>query len=261
MLADRFAEQGATRTVSESAEGDRTWAYGHVIVDEAQELSAMMWRLLKRRCPAGSFTVVGDTAQTGSDAGARNWDQMLTPVFGRRWTRFELSVNYRTPAEIMAVAAQSLVAVGDPATIPQSARSGGVPPRGYRLPRNATTDVMTAIEGERAQVGEGRLAVIVPEPIHAELHVAVREHFGADAGVGVDSPIAVLTAVGAKGLEFDAVVVIEPSLIQAESNHGANHLYVALSRPTQRLLIIYDEPLPQGMAELLSAYDLNKAED
>jgi DNA helicase IV len=252
VLAERFTEQHAVRTVSESAAVDRAWAYGHVIVDEAQELSAMMWRLLRRRCPSGSMTLVGDIAQTGSDAGAENWEQMLNPVFGSRWARFELTVNYRTPAEIMEVAAQSLAAAGVSAPVPESVRSGGVPPRKLALNRGASTELMTAIRGERSAVGEGRVVVIAPESMHAELHAAVGAHFGEVAGADVDAPIAVLTAVGSKGLEFDSVVVVEPSLILAESTHGANHLYVALSRATQRLLVIYDEPLPTGMAAHLA---------
>src|SRR5262249_21209847 len=162
----------------------------------------------------------GDTAQTGSDAGAANWDQMLNPVFRGRWKRFELSVNYRTPAEIMQVAEQSLVSAGISVAIPESVRSGGVPPRALRLPRGDTSGVIAAIAGERQHVGEGRVAVIAPEPMHEELRLAVVDAFGEAAGSDVDASIAVMTAVGAKGLEFDAVVVVEPSLIMAESNHG-----------------------------------------
>src|SRR4051812_24950430 len=110
-LAER-QEESDTRTTAERAAGDRTWTYGHVIVDEAQELSAMAWRLLLRRCPVRSMTLVGDVAQTGSLAGASSWAEVLTPHLGPHWRLEELTVNYRTPAEIMTVADEVLAAGG-----------------------------------------------------------------------------------------------------------------------------------------------------
>ncbi len=252
MLASRLGETGPSRTVSESAAEDRGWAYGHVIVDEAQELSAMMWRLLKRRCPSGSMTVVGDVAQTGSDAGAPEWASMLDPVFGGRWTRYELTVNYRTPAEIMAVAAGMLAAAGVAAPVPESVRSGGIPPRAVSVVLDDPTSIVTLVAKELGEIGDGRLAVIVPDQLHREISDAVVAHFGDVAAADIDAQIAVLTAVGSKGLEFDAVVVVEPSQILGDSSRGANHLYVALSRATQRLLVLHEAPLPAGMAELLT---------
>ena len=128
--ARRYATPGRT---AERAAADRTWTFGHVIVDEAQELSPMAWRLLMRRCPTRSMTLVGDVAQTG-DAGRRDsWAQVLTPYVGDRWRLAELTVNYRTPAEIMAVAAEVLAAIGvDRLEPPQSVRSTGVRPVGAR---------------------------------------------------------------------------------------------------------------------------------
>src|SRR5690606_3801601 len=108
VLADRHADDGSGLTTAERAARDRTWAYGHVIVDEAQELSAMAWRTVMRRVPAKSLTVVGDIAQTGSAAGARSWGEVLDPYLEGRWREERLEVNYRTPAEIMAVAADVL---------------------------------------------------------------------------------------------------------------------------------------------------------
>jgi DNA helicase IV len=126
-LAERH-EEADYRTTAERAAADRTWTYGHVIVDEAQELSAMAWRLLLRRCPTRSMTVVGDVAQTGSPAGAASWTEALDPHLGPNWRIEELTVNYRTPAEIMDVAAAVLAAGGSAASAGRSVRSTGVRP-------------------------------------------------------------------------------------------------------------------------------------
>src|SRR5881397_1528412 len=103
-LADGFSERADHGTVAERAAADRSWTYGHVIVDEAQELSEMAWRTLMRRCPSRSMTIVGDVAQTGDLAGTSSWERVLEPYVADRWRLARLTVNYRTPAEIMAVA-------------------------------------------------------------------------------------------------------------------------------------------------------------
>src|SRR5690606_40845884 len=102
--ATQLAERQDVRarlTAAERAAGDRTWTYGHVIVDEAQELSEMAWRMVMRRIPNRWMTVVGDVAQTGDPAGASSWQEVLEPYVAKRWKLTELTVNYRTPAEIM----------------------------------------------------------------------------------------------------------------------------------------------------------------
>lgn len=106
-LAERFVEHDV-RDLAERAAADRDWTYRHVVVDEAQELSEMDWRVLMRRCPSRSFTVVGDLAQRRSAAGAMSWDGMFEPSVPGRWAYRSLSMNYRTPAEIMTVAARLL---------------------------------------------------------------------------------------------------------------------------------------------------------
>ena len=136
-LSDWNADGGVAFSTAERAAADRTWAYGHVIIDEAQELSAMAWRMVLRRNPARSMTVVGDVAQTGSPAGATSWKDMLTPLVGGRWREERLTVNYRTPAEIMAVAADVLASVSPDERPPDSVRSEGVGPRAIRVPPGA----------------------------------------------------------------------------------------------------------------------------
>ena len=130
--ADRLAERQRVRrydSTAERAAADREWTYGHVIVDEAQELSAMAWRLIMRRCPTRSMTIVGDIAQTGDLAGAASWQDALGPFVAKRFKLEQLTVNYRTPAEIAAVADDVLAAIDPTLAPPRSVRATGVPPR------------------------------------------------------------------------------------------------------------------------------------
>ncbi|MFE0333337.1 HelD family protein [Streptomyces sp. NPDC058955] len=235
--AERFAErheEADHRTAAERAAADRTWAFGHIIVDEAQELSAMQWRLLMRRSPTRSMTLVGDPAQTGDPAGVGAWDAILAPYVQDRWQHVRLGVNYRTPAEIMAVAA-AVRRADDPAFEPPgSVRSTGVEPwdRTVEDPVKETADAVAAELG-----GEGRIAVIAPPELLPGLVAALP-----DASYGpkpdLTRPVVLLDPRQAKGLEFDTVLVVDPDGIRAGAAHGTNDLYVALTRATQRLGIV-----------------------
>jgi DNA helicase IV len=241
MLAD-FQSVREERTVADRAVADRTWTFGHVIVDEAQELSAMAWRLLMRRCPARSMTLVGDVAQTGDPAGARTWAQALTPFVGDRWRLAELTVNYRTPKEIMTLAADVLRRIDPAATPPRSVRESGIEPVRETAAGAHFADRLAELAREQdAAIGEGKLAVIVPAGRAAELTAAVRTAVpGASSGEEPDleQRTVVLTARQAKGLEFDTVVLADPDAIAAGGPRGENDLYVALTRSTGRLLIL-----------------------
>jgi DNA helicase IV len=224
-LADRFAERD-TRDLVERATADRDWTYGHIVVDEAQELSEMDWRVLMRRCPSRSFTVVGDLAQRRSVAGATSWEKMLDPYVPGRWVYRSLSVNYRTPAEIMTVAAAVLAEFAPDITPPDSVRACGVQPWSRRV---AEEELASAIED------------------------FVREEAGRDGTSVVIGPRGVPGAVlpsETKGLEFDAVLVVDPDRILADNPRGAAELYVALTRATQRLGVLHRGPLPQALAGL-----------
>jgi DNA helicase IV len=250
-LADRHRELD-TRTTAERAAADRTWTFGHVVVDEAQELSAMAWRLLVRRCPTRSMTVVGDVAQTGSLAGADRWDAVLRPHVGDAWRLEELTVNYRTPAEVMDVAADVLAASGTGLRPPRSVRTGGTPPVAEVTGASGLAGRTASVAAELAG-GEGTTAVLVPPSRLADVVAALGEvRSDVQSGPGADSSLGpvVLTPGEAKGLEFDSVVVVDPQGVLDEGVRGGNDLYVALTRATQRLVVLSPGPLPAVLSRL-----------
>jgi DNA helicase IV len=250
-------EEVDTRSTAERAAADRTWTFGHVIVDEAQELSAMAWRTVLRRVPTRSMTVVGDVAQTGSLAGASSWADVLRPHLGpqgqgQAWRLAELTVNYRTPTEIMAVAADVLAATATGSAPPTSVRSTGVAPFASRAEEAHLAKVVAEVAADLAEAG-GTLAVVAPpsrvDPI-AEAVQARLPETGVGAAVELTAGVAVLTPTAVKGLEFDSVLVVDPQGIVDEGVRGLNDLYVALTRATQRLGVVHPGELPDVLASL-----------
>ncbi|MEU0599110.1 ATP-dependent DNA helicase [Streptomyces sp. NPDC006393] len=243
--AERFAErqeEADHRSAAERAAADRTWAFGHIIVDEAQELSPMAWRLLMRRCPTRSMTLVGDPAQTAEAAGVGSWEGILQPYVEDRWEHTRLGVNYRTPAEIMDVAAAVVRAENPGFRPPSSVRATGVRPWA-----RATDDLPGAVEKAVAELtpDEGRLAVIAPRELHRALAARLD---GVTAGAEPDltHTVVLLDPRQAKGLEFDSVLVVEPG------RYGTSDLYVALTRATQRLGVVHTGALPPALAAAFS---------
>jgi DNA helicase IV len=252
--ADRLAERHEEReqlTAAERAATDRKWAYGHIIVDEAQELSPMAWRLLMRRSPSRSMTIVGDVAQTGAQAGASSWQDVLGPYVAFRWRLTELKVNYRTPAEIMAVASGVLATIDPRLEPPRSVREAGVVPTATRV--DATHLVESMLDRVLAEPPDDKVAVIVPGSLIKSLAAAVGARVP-DLAVGeapeLEQRVVMLTVRQAKGLEFDSVVVVDPQRIVDESPRGLSDLYVALTRATQRLAVVHTDPLPRALASL-----------
>ncbi|MGW0141519.1 HelD family protein [Streptomyces calvus] len=243
--AERFAERHEEedhRSAAERAAADRTWAFGHIIVDEAQELSPMAWRLLMRRSPTRSMTLVGDPAQTSEAGGVGAWADILGPYVEDRWEHTRLGVNYRTPAEIMDVAAAVVRAEHPDFEPPGSVRSTGVRPWA-----RATDDLPGAVAEAVAELtpAEGRLAVIAPRETHRALAARLD---GVTAGAEPDltHDVVLLDPRQAKGLEFDSVLVVEPG------RYGTSDLYVALTRATQRLGVLHTGPLPRALADALA---------
>lgn len=246
-LADNFAELGDRLTTAERAAADRSWSYGHIVVDEAQELSPMQWRMLLRRGPLRSFTIVGDIAQAASVSAAPDWRTALEPLIGRspegeRWRLEELTVNYRTPSQIASVAETMAIAHGLPVTPARSVRES-------EWPVSVLPDVVQAVRTDRAVDEESLLAVIAADADVPGLYRMLSAEFGGLVGLGADSlalPIVVLSPQESKGLEFDSVVLVDPAGI-ASAERGAAALYVAMTRPTQRLTLVATGELPAGL--------------
>jgi DNA helicase IV len=248
-MAARYAGEKGPEPLSVRARADRTWAFGHVIVDEAQELSPMVWRALFRRCPSKSMTIVGDLAQAGIAWRPSSWAEVLDRHAQGRWRVAELTVNYRTPREIMDVAA-SVLATSDPGVEPPVAmRDAGEEPWVQEVGRALDGQLVDAVRAELDVIGTGRLAVLTPAARREEVEWILREALPESVTGGVlDSPVAVLSVKEAKGLEFDSVVLVEPSEIVGESERGLSNLYVALTRTTRRLGVVHSGPLPPELA-------------
>jgi DNA helicase IV len=255
LLAGRWQTREPQAGLADRARQDRGWVFGHVIVDEAQELSPLAWRMLMRRSPSRSMTVVGDVAQTGAPWGPASWAEALDPHAAGRWRVEELTVNYRTPAEIMAVAADVLATMDAGLAPPRSAREGGAAPWHLQVaPDELAARLPEVVAAEAAAVGDGKLAVLVPpgqaEDLARAIGAAVPAATARQGPAVLDAPVAVLTVAEAKGLEFDAVVVADPAAILAAGPHGANDLYVALTRTTARLGVVHPGDLPPVLSRL-----------
>lgn len=229
---------GTTRlTVAERARGDRTWTYGHVVVDEAQELSPMAWRMLLRRCPTRSFTIVGDVAQTTASAGTRWWPETMDPLFQASWELRELTISYRIPAAVAAAAQGFAKRAGLPVSELSAARELDDAVAVTAAGGDDAVEVGARIAREHAagfaDAAGGLVAAIVPDGLLAAARAAL-------AGTDVE----VCTARESKGLEFDVAVVVEPAAIADRPGD----LYVALTRPTRRLEVVHARPLPAGLA-------------
>jgi DNA helicase IV len=218
----RSAAREHMRRQAESGAGGRDDVYGHVVVDEAQELSQMQWRMLVRRCPAGSMTVVGDLDQAMRPDPLDGWERLSSQLPGRLRV-FELTVNYRTPAEIMAYVEQQREIMGIRRHPPRSVRFSGHEPQVRTVHEQDMAATVAQIAGEHASE-PGTLAVIAP----AGAAGALRAALGDD--------VTCLTAREAKGLEFDVVILVMPDEVAREDGGAA--LYVALTRATRVLVVL-----------------------
>ena len=257
--AHREAQRLAGPTVIELDEAEFV-TYGHIVVDEAQDLSPMELRVLKRRDLAGSMTIVGDMGQATTAASSASWNAVLEVLDPRRPpTRVDLTVSYRTPEEVLDFAAPTLQAASAGLTPPRAVRRAGFDPRIVRTSATSwEADLAAAVATERDAVSPGRVAVIVTESRVDEVVTAL-SRAGLDpsdptheGGPGLAADVVVLAAEGANGLEFDAAVLVEPREIarrgsrdgSAETPRGLRTLYVSLTRPTRRLCLVTTGELP-----------------
>ncbi|MGK2948006.1 MAG: HelD family protein [Acidimicrobiales bacterium] len=221
--------------------------YGHAVVDEAQDLSAMELRAIARRCPSRSMTVLGDLAQATAPGGVASWSDVVRHLGDPPNASIEeLSLGYRVPGPILEVANRLLPVVAPTVTPTGSVRTDGHPPRAVQ----ARDSIGEAVAAEVAALAARwtSVGVVVPHEVLAEVDTALTAA-GVDrrSGTGrLDGAVAVLDPVEAKGLEFDAVVVVEPAAFY-DDGAGGRLLYVALTRAVQALTIVHRRPLPAAL--------------
>jgi superfamily I DNA/RNA helicase len=234
--------------------------YGHVVVDEAQNLTPMELRMVVRRARRRSLTVLGDIAQRTAEARLSTWEAVLADAGVPRVTIAELLVSYRVPDDFLRIAA---------ALHPEAAVPAGVRRAPWAAVAVATRDVGEAARELAARMAAdvGSVGVIVPGAARDEVASALAaagdspppaESLSAAAG-GLSAGVNLLSLADLKGLEFDAAIVVEPAAILAERpDGGRGGLYTALTRSTRALAVVHAQPLP---AELAAADDLHVIRD
>ncbi len=233
-------------------EADEIRTYGHIVVDEVQDLTPMQLRMVSRRSLNGSMTVVGDIAQATGALAPNDWDDILAHLPITRGSRvIGLSVGYRIPAGIMELANKVMMAATPALRAPTSVRAGDERPELVHVGGGELlAAVVAATKDLDADVGDGNIAVVVPdamfEAVSAALDDAGIEH-GKATRSGLEMGITVVPVSVVKGLELDGVVVVEPADIVAGEQQGLRALYVALTRSTKRLTIVHAKPLPPAM--------------
>lgn len=248
MLMRQTQEAPSLRPLAERARADRSWTYGHIVIDEAQDLSPMAWRCLLRRCPSRSMTVVGDLDQKRGHRRPNSWKQALGPAARAFNEEFVLSISYRTPRALTRIAQAVMAQHGTPVLYPMEAVRDV--PDCYQVShthkdtlKECVSQIVSAME-ERLDreegEGKGRICLIVPD---AQAQLWHADESGASA---LDQRVSYLTAAGSKGLEFDSVVVVEPGAIL---DQGSGDLFVALTRATHDLHAVTTTQLPRGMEE------------
>ena len=238
---------------------DELVAFGHIVVDEIQDLTPMQLRMLHRRSLSGSMTVVGDIAQASGPWAPTSWDDVLTHLAPRRPPHVvELTVSYRTPAEVIEVSRHVLAAAKLGLDAPTPVRRAGTAPTLEQVPADELiAAVVSGAVEEASLVAPGHVAVLAPRRFLAPLRDAF-ELAGVDvvdptqfSGPGLSAPLVLLDAQQANGLEFDGVVVVEPAEIASRTSRdeqptsrGLRSLYVAMTRPTRRLRTVGSRPFP-----------------
>jgi DNA helicase IV len=238
---------------SNGSEGEiRT--YGHIVVDEVQDLTPMQLRMVARRSLNGSMTVVGDIAQATGPFAPDDWSEVLAHLPDRRPARVvELTIGYRIPGQIMAMANRILRVAAPHIAPPEAVREGDAPPEVRRVAAEDLGEgVVAAVRGLLDELGDAGIAIVAPAST-VDIIVAALERervpFGLASRSGLTADVTVVPVELAKGLELDGVVLVEPAKVVAEERQGLRALYVALTRSTRRLAIVHSEPLPEALVE------------
>jgi DNA helicase IV len=257
MTAAELAQRYGASEMSENS-SDEIRTFGHVLVDEAQDLTPMQWRMIARRCPTMSMTVVGDFAQASLPGACADWDEVteiLSGVAPSSTQTVLLSVNYRTPAEVMDLAHDVMREVSPELAQTEAVREVGLPPYVERAEQPLSrAHELVAKALERG----GTLAVIAHEDTHEELVSALAD-FGAnsDPNQSIDAPVSIMKASDAKGLEFDHVIVLDPHSIVGDVRRpsGWKSLFVTFTRATQTLSVVVDNARNDRLAKIISNYE------
>lgn len=222
LLGDPRSNGDQGEFLADRAAATRDWVYGHVVIDEAQELSEMQWQMVMRRCPSRSITAVGDIDQAEAPHRHMTWAQAVGAAFGERWTEARLTICYRTPLEVMALTAPVLRRAGSENVPPRAVRASGIEPWEREVAEpDIAAEAARLVDELAARWTGGTVGVVAPQDRLASLRAAMP---GAT----------VLSATDAKGLEWDATLLVDADGIAAEPR-GWNGLYVALTRCTQEL--------------------------
>ena len=246
MLGPRQGKNG------KADDGEEIRTYGHIVIDEVQDLTPMQLRMAGRRSLNGSMTIVGDIAQATGPLAPSNWEQVLTCLPDKKESRIVgLSIGYRIPTEMMELATKVMMAATPDLRPPTSVRGGGTPPSVIATTHEELGSVVVAaVKDILAEVGDGKCAVVTPdsmmEEVEEALHAAGVQH-GRATRTGLEGAVTVVPVSVVKGLELDGVIVVEPARIVAEEHQGLRALYVALTRATKRQTVIHAEPLPPSM--------------
>lgn len=230
--------------------GNEPRQYGHVVLDEAQDLSDMQLRMIRRRSAGGSMTVLGDIAQSTGPFARDSWDSVVSVLRTNLPSSVrELELGYRVPRQVFEFASQLLPVAAPDVNPPQVVRDGEAPPDLVEVDDDDLGDA--AVTAASAYSGRGLLVgVICPESRTEQVERAFRRagvNYRLAGDDGVQAGINLIDATTAKGLEFEGVVVVDPAGIIDEDPHGVRLLYVALTRTTNRLTVVHTgDPLPLG---------------
>ncbi len=234
-------------------DADEIRTYGHIVVDEAQDMSPMELRLLNRRSLNGSMTIVGDIAQATGAWAHDDWQEVLSHLPDKHEPRrAELSIGYRIPAPTMAAAAKVLPYAAPELDPPQAIREDGDAPIVVAADQGELWPALRRVVENEMAGDLGNIAVVVPaslrEPIETQLTDAGIE-FGRATRTGLDQLLTVVPVTLVKGLEVDSAIVVEPASIVAEERQGYRSLYVALTRATKRVTIVHEHRLPEPLRD------------
>ena len=235
-------------------EADEIRTYGHIVIDEVQDLSPMQLRMISRRSLNGSMTIVGDIAQATSAHAPESWQEVLAHLPKKNPSRIiGLTVGYRIPKQIMDLATRVMQAAAPSQVAPVSVREGDQAPKFVNCQSSElSAKLISETKSLVDEISDGNIAIVCPDEMTEEVCRVLdsaKISYGRAGSSGIESGLTVVPVSVVKGLELDGVIVIEPARIVAAQTHGLRALYVALTRSTRRLTVLHSQPLPSAMID------------